>query len=352
MALIDNGIYVKGRRCFTPATLDETFEKLREHAGMAWIGLFQPSDQELDAVAREFDLHPLAVEDARVGHQRPKIERYGSTLFVVLRPAWYVDATETVHFGEIHLFVGPEFVVTVRQAARPELGDVRHRMEQSPSLLSLGPEAVLYSVLDQVVDGYTPVTAGLENDIDEIEDQLFAGDERVTRRIYELLGEVINFQRATSPLRTILEALLRGAEKYNTSEEIRARYRDVLDHSLRIAERADSFRVLLENALTVHSTLVTQQQNEAMRELSEASLAQSEETKKLSEQSIAQNEEIKKITSWAAIIFAPSLVGTVYGMNFSHMPELDFEWGYPLSLLAMLGVAVTLWSVFKWRKWL
>jgi magnesium transporter len=352
MALIDNGIYVDGVRRLTPTSLDETYEQLREHDGVAWIGLLQPDGEELASVAAEFSLHPLAVEDAGKGHQRPKVERYGETLFVVLRPAWYVDATETVHFGEIHLFVGPQFAITVRHAERPSLVEVRARMEKNPELLRLGTDAVLYAVLDQVVDGYGPVVAGLENDIDEIEDQLFAGHESVARRIYELLGEVIAFQRATSPLRGILEALLRGAGRERTDHELQARYRDVLDHVLRISERADSFRVLLENALTVHSTLATQQQNDAMRELSEASLAQSEETKKLSEQSIAQNEEIKKITSWAAILFAPSLVGTIYGMNFEHMPELDAAWGYPAALGAMVLLGIGLWAVFKSRKWL
>ncbi|WP_311259814.1 magnesium and cobalt transport protein CorA [Microbacterium sp. WCS2018Hpa-9] len=352
MALIDNGIYVDGVRCCTPDNLEETYERLREHEGMAWIGLFQPTDEELESVAAEFSLHPLAVEDARKGHQRPKLERYGDTLFLVLRPAWYVDDTETVHFGEIHLFVGPSFVVTVRHAARPELSTNRRWLESRPELLRLGPESVLYGVLDEVVDGYAPVVAGLENDIDEIEDELFRGDESVSRRIYELLSEVIGFQRATSPLRGILEALLRGAEKYRTDEELQARYRDVLDHVLRIAERADAFRVLLESALTVHSTLVTQQQNKAMRELSEASLAQSVETKRLSEQAITQNDEIKKITGWAAILFAPTLVGTIYGMNFVHMPELEWVWGYPLSILTMVGLGVGLWVTFKWKRWL
>ncbi|GMA28507.1 magnesium and cobalt transport protein CorA [Arenivirga flava] len=352
MALIDNGIYVDGSRRHTPASLDETYERLHEHGGMAWIGLFQPSEEELSSVAAEFDLHPLAIEDARKGHQRPKLERYGDTLFVVLRPAWYIDETETVHFGEIHLFVGPSFVVTVRHAARPELASNRRWMEAHPELLRLGPEAVLYAVLDEIVDGYAPVVAGLENDIDEIEDQLFAGDDAVARRIYELLSEVIGFQRATSPLRSMLEALLRGAAKYGTHQELQNRYRDVLDHVLRIAERADAFRVLLESSLTVHSTLVTQQQNEGMRRLAEASLAQSEETRRLSKQSIAQNEEMKKITGWAAILFAPSLVSSVYGMNFEVMPELGAEWGYPIALAGMVALGVGLWVVFKWKRWL
>ncbi|WAC67088.1 magnesium and cobalt transport protein CorA [Agrococcus sp. SL85] len=352
MALIDNAIYVDGVRRSTPPSLEDTFEELHEHSGMAWIGLFQPSAGELAAVAEEFSLHPLAVEDARKGHQRPKVERYGDTLFLVLRPAWYVDATETVHFGEVHVFIGPSFVVTVRHAAKPELTGVRTRMEASPELLRLGPESVLYAVLDQIVDGYSPVVAGLENDIDEIEDSLFGGDEQVSRRIYELLSEVIGFQRATSPLRGIVESLLDGADKYDLAVELQTRYRDVLDHALRIAERAEAFRTLLESALTVHSTLVSQQQNDAMRRLSEAGLAQSEETQRLSEQAISQNDEIKRITSWAAILFAPSLVGTVYGMNFEHMPELAWEWGYPASIVAMAALGVGLWVAFKRNRWL
>jgi magnesium transporter len=352
MALIDNGIYVNGIRTESPRSLDETYERLHERAGLAWIGLYRPNDEELRSVAEEFSLHPLAVEDALKGHQRAKLERFGDTLFVVLRPAWYLDREEQVEFGEVHVFVGPSFVVTVRHAERPDLGLVRRRLEQNPELLRLGPEAILYAVLDQIVDGYAPVIAGLENDIDEIEDQLFALDASVSRRIYELLREVIGFQRATSPLRGMLEALLRGADKYGVDVELQTRLRDVLDHVLRISGSADSFRVLLENALTVHSTLVTQQQNDEMRRLSEASLAQSEETKKLSETGLQQNEEIKVITSWAAILFAPSLVGAVYGMNFENMPELQWEYGYPAALVAMVFSSLGLYIAFKRKRWL
>jgi len=280
----------------------------------------------------------LAVEDALAGHQRSKIERYGDILFVVLRPARYVDDEERVEFGELHVFVGPDFVVTIRHAESPNLAQVRERMEQTPHLLALGPEAVLYAILDQVVDEYGPVVAGLENDIDEIEDQLFDGDPEVSRRIYALSREVIEFQRATQPLVTMFEAMQRGFDKYNVDLELHRHLRDVLDHTLRVVERGDAFRQLLQNALTVHSTLVGQRQNDEMRHLSETSLAQS--------------EEVKKISSWAAILFAPTLVGTVYGMNFDHMPELHWALGYPFALSLMLAMGVSLYAVFKRRDWL
>ena len=224
------------------------------------------------------------------------------------------------------------------------------QMMRRHGLLGLGPEAVLYGVLDEIVDGYAPVIAGLENDIDEIEDELFRGDESVSRRIYELLTvPVLQLFVGAVLLCSAQEGLEDAAQRRGRSLESDD-LADVLDHVLRIAERADSFRVLLENALTVHSTLVTQQQNAAMRELSEAALAQSVETKRLSEQSIAQNDEIKKITGWAAILFAPTLVGTVYGMNFENMPELGWEWGYPLSILTMVGLGAGLWFVFKSKR--
>ncbi|MFS0867210.1 magnesium and cobalt transport protein CorA [Microbacterium sp. 179-B 1A2 NHS] len=352
MAVIDNGIYEAGRRTGSPSTLDETFELVQEGRGMAWIGLYRPDAEELHAVAREFSLHPLAVEDALKGHQRAKLERFSDTLFVVLRPAWYIDSREVVEFGEVHLFIGPQFVVTVRHADKPDLAPVRRRLEASPELLARGPEAVLYAVSDEVVDGYAPVVAGLENDIDEIEDQLFGGDPAVSRRIYQLLGEVISFQRATGPLREMLESLQRGAEKYSVDLELQRSLRDVVDHVMRITEKADGFRSLLENALTVHSTLVTQQQNDEMRRLSEASLAQNEETRRLSETGLAQNEQVKKISAWAAILFAPTLIGTVYGMNFTHMPELDSPWGYPLAVLGMVAGGAALYAVFRARRWL
>jgi magnesium transporter len=338
MPVVDNAIYRSGLRVATPATLEETFEAIAEHGGFAWIGLYRPTAGELDALAREFDLHHLAIEDARKGHQRAKLERHGNTLFVVLRPARYLDDVERVEFGELHVFIGENFAITIRRAESPDLARVRRRLEASPELLAKGQEAVLYAVLDEVVDEYSPVLVGLENDIDEIEEQLFSGDPAVTRRIYDLAGEVMEFQRATRPLEDMIIALQRGFEKYGVDAELQHYLRDVLDHSIRIAERGESFRQLLQNALQVHTTLVAQRQNEEMRLLTETNLA--------------QGEEVKKISSWAAIIFAPTLIGTVYGMNFDLMPELHWGLGYPFALGLMLMTSVTLYVVFRRRGWI
>ena len=338
MALIDDAIYVDGRRVATPETLQDVFEVLKEKAGFAWIGLYRPTDDEVRSVADEFTLHHLAIEDALKGHQRAKIERYSDTLFLVLRPARYLDQEERVEFGELHVFVGPDFVVTIRHAESPDLASVRHRLESTPDLLAFGPQAVLYAILDQVIDEYAPVVAGLENDIDEIEDQLFDGDQAVSRRIYALSREVIEFQRATQPLIGMLESLQAGFEKHGVDVELHRHLRDVLDHTIRVVERGDAFRQLLQNALTVHSTLVAQRQND--------------ETRRLSETGLAQSEEVKKISSWAAILFAPTLVGTIYGMNFTHMPELKWQFGYPFAITLMVAMGFGLYAVFKRKDWL
>ena len=337
-SMVDAGLYVGGRRIATPPTVVEACADLRTTKGaMAWIGLFRPTDAQFRPVAEEFGLHELAVEDAIVAHQRPKLERYGDALFVVLRAATYLDADEEVEFGEIHVFVGPNFVLTVRHSRTPDLSVVRHRMESSPELLALGPEAVLYAIFDSVVDGYAPVVAGLDKDIDEIEAQIFRGDPTVSRRIYELSGEVIEFQRSTRPLHGMLEALSAGFEKYGTNEELQRYLRDVADHATTVTERVASFRQNLSDILTVNATLVNQAQNEEVRRLTEAS--------------IAQNEEVKRISAWAAIIFAPTLVGTIYGMNFD-MPEMHWALGYPFALALMAIVSVALWLIFRNRGWL
>lgn len=338
MPLVDNAIYAGGRRVATPATLDETYEAMKANEGFAWIGMYRPTEQEVRSVAEEFNLHHLPVEDALKGHQRSKIERFDDVVFLVLRPARYLDEDERVEFGEVHVFIGRDFVVTIRHAESPDLATVRRRMEGLPKLLALGPEAVLYAILDEIVDEYAPVVAGLENDIDEIEDQLFDGDPSVSRRIYTLSREVTEFLRATQPLVGMMESLQQGFEKYNVDVELHRHLRDVLDHTLRVVERGDAFRDLLQNALKVHSTLVVQRQNDEMRRLSETSLAQS--------------EEVKKISGWAAILFAPTLVGTVYGMNFRHMPELLWEWGYPFAVALMIASGFALYAVFKKRNWL
>ena len=337
-SMVDSGVYVGGHRIGSPTTVAETATLLRETDGaMAWIGLFRPHDAQFRPVAEEFGLHELAVEDAIVAHQRPKLERYGDTLFVVLRATTYMDHEEEVEFGEIHVFVGRNFVLTVRHSRTPDLGVVRHRMESSPELLALGPEAVLYAILDSVVDGYAPVVAGLDKDIDEIEAQVFRGDPNVSRRIYELSTEVIEFQRSTRPLHAMLEGLVAGFDKYRTNEELQRYLRDVADHATTVTERVAGFRQNLSDILTVNATLVNQAQNEEVRRLTEAS--------------IEQNEEVKRISAWAAIIFAPTLIGTIYGMNFD-MPELHWALGYPFALALMGVVSVGLWLIFRARGWL
>ena len=332
VALIDNAVYVDGRRHCSPASLDETFQAVRETGGMAWIGLYRPDSVELLAVAEEFGLHLLSVEDALAGHQRSKLERYGDTLFMVLRPARYLDEEEQVEFGELHIFIGPNYVVTIRHAESPDLRRVRKRLEQEQQLLALGPLAVMYALLDQVVDEYEPVAAGLENDVDEIEDELFGGDSEVSRRIYELSREVIQFQRAITPLEDMLEAIRRDPEAGTALPEVlRDNLRDVLDHVLRLTDRVNAYRAILDNALNLSSTLASN---------------------RLAETSIAQNEQVKRISSWAAILFAPTLVGTVYGMNFEHMPELDWPAGYPLALALMVLMGIGLYVTFKRNNWL
>jgi magnesium transporter len=337
--IVDSAVYVDGIRVASPGSLAETYAALAEQPdGMAWIGLYRPEQHEVASLASEFKIHELAVEDAIVAHQRPKLERYGDILLVVLRPARYLDDIEEVEFGEVHVFVGPDFVLTVRHSEAPDLGAVRRRLESQPELLRRGPEAVLYAILDRVVDGYYPVVAGVGNDIDEIETEVFSGDPKVSRRIYELLREVTEFQRATGPLIEVMRALGAGFAKYAIDEELQRYLRDVEDHITQVCERVEEFRQLLRDMLTVNATLVAQQQNEEMKNLATASNA--------------QNEEVKKISAWAAILFAPTLIATIYGMNFEHMPEFGWAYGYLFALFLMAVTCVGLYVVFKRRDWL
>jgi magnesium transporter len=338
--VVDNAVYAGGRRIATPVTPAESHEWLTEGFDdrMVWLGLYRPDPGELGELAEQYGLPDLAVEDAIQAHQRPKFERYGDTLFVVLKAARYLDAAEEVEFGELHLFLGKDFAITVRHSESPDLSRVRRRLESSPELLARGSEAVLYAILDAVVDGYAPVVAGLSNDIDEIEVEVFGGDPGASRRIYELSQEVGDFQRAVQPLTGILAAITAGFEKYGVDEELRSYLRDVADHVTQVAERVEGFRLQLRDILTVNATLVAQRQNEEIRELTVTSLA--------------QGEEVKKISAWAAILFAPSLVGGVYGMNFDHMPETDWHYGYPMALVLMFLVSAALYVVFKRRDWI
>jgi magnesium transporter len=326
--IVDSAVYRDGQRVAEPHDFAELHAACQAPDAVAWIGLYEPTKEEFGSIAREFDLHELAVEDAVKAHQRPKLESYGESLFLVLRPARYVDETETVVFGEVAIFVGSQFVITVRHGDAPELGPVRRRLEALPELLRRGPLAILYAIVDYVVDGYEPVVAGLENDIDEIEDEVFGGSPTVSRRIYELTREVIEFQRATDPLNDILGRLRASSA---VGDEEGQYLRDVQDHAIRAAEQADAFRSLLQNILSVNLTL---------------------ETKAMTEASHEQSEQVKRISAWAAILFAPTLVGTIYGMNFEHMPELDWRLGYPFAVMLMVAFSVSLYFIFKRRRWI
>jgi magnesium transporter len=338
VAVVDNGIYVDGRRFASPPTLESTYQLLRSEMGMGWIGLYRPDEDEIRSVANEFRIHPLAVEDTIVAHQRPKLERYDDVLFTVLRPARYVADEMRIEFGEVHVFTGADFVVTVRHAESPDLHRVRERLERHPELLELGPEAVLYAILDQVVDEYRPVVEALQGEIDDIESAMFEGDTSVPRKTHTLFREVVAFQHAAKPLVQIAQALRHGFDKYEVDQELRRHLRDVEDHLLRLVDEVDGYRALLQNILAVNAAVIGQQQSEAARRLAEAS--------------IAQNEQVKRISAWAAILFAPTLVGTIYGMNFRSMPELEWRLGYPYAFAMMGLVCLALFLVFKRKEWL
>jgi magnesium transporter len=291
--------------------------------GIAWIDLYKPAEEELESVAEELGLHQLAVEDAIKAHQRPKLVRYGDSLFVVLKPARYLDEPERVVFSEVHVFVGEDFVITVRHGEVPALDEVRRRLEGQPELLRTGPRAILHAIMDQVVDDYGPVVEGLGTDIEEAEAEVFDGSSGVSRRIYELSRQVIEFHRATSPLARALERLAAN-EEHTIDPEVRRYLNDIHDHVLRVTEQAESFHEMLSNVLVVNLTLV----------------------------SVRQNDQTKKISAWAAIFVVPTIITGIYGMNFQYMPELAWTFGYPFALALMVAISLALYVVFKRAEWL
>ena len=320
--IVDSAIYVDGRRDAS-RSLEEIQDTRREKGGFAWIGLYDPTPEEVDSVAGEFGLHELAVKEALKVHQRPKIERYGETLFAVLKAARYVEEREEVEFGGVHAFVGSDFVVTVRYGEANGLIEVRRWAESRPELLRKGPYAVLYAIMDRIVEDYLSVVEGLENDIDEIEVEVFGNKPDVSKRIYELFREVIQFHQATQPLAGGLERLTEG-ETSGIDPEVRRYLRDVQDRVMRVTERSQGFRELLTNILSVNLTLV----------------------------SVNQNEQTKKISAWAAIVVVPTLIASIYGMNFDYMPELHWRYGYLLALTLLALIAFALYRNFKRAGWL
>jgi magnesium transporter len=294
----------------------------RADGEFVWLGLRDPSDEELELVERAFDLNELAAEDARHAHQRPKLEDYDGSTFIVLRPARYIDETEEVEFGEIHLFLARHYAVAIRRGEASELRPARRRLEES-GLLVHGPAAVAWAVLDTVVDDYAPVVAGIDDDIEEVEQQIFGGENDATQRIYFLKREVIEFHRAVAPLLPFLESLERGAFP-QIDEELRRYFRDVADHARRVDETVTSQRELLTSVLEANLALL----------------------------SVRQNAVVRAISAWAAIIAVPTFLASIWGMNFDHMPELEEPWGYPVALVLMIAAVLTLHRFFRRIAWL
>jgi len=326
--ITDSAIYVDGKRTEAPE-LKGTRHACTERGGFAWVELVEPDDEELASVASEFGLPELAVRDAVKAHLRPRADRYGETLLVVLRTARYLDQEERVEFDEIHIFLGRDFVVTIGHGKASSLEVVRRGLEDHSGFLGKGTWAVLWAVIDRVVDGYEPVIDGLENDVEEIEEQVFGSDADVSRRIYELSREVLEFRRAAQPLARVLERL--SAESHGADREVLRRIHGVHDRALRITERLDGFRELLQNILSVNLTIVSVQQNAAMQR---------------------QNVQVQKISAWAAILAVPTLISGIYGMNFRYMPELNSIFGYPYALAIMLSISGLLYLGFKRAGWL
>jgi magnesium Mg(2+) and cobalt Co(2+) transport protein (corA) len=319
--IIDCAHYKDGQRQHEgKLTLEQAAKCVTGQPGeFVWLGLFEPSAEELHRVAEQFHLHELAVEDAELAHQRPKLEEYEDSFFIVLKTTHYDEEAEQVHFGEIHLFVARDYVIHVRHGEGSELTGARRRLEERPQLLKQGTPSVVWAVLDKVVDDYYPVAQGIEDDIEEVEAQVFGGGDQPTERIYFLKREVIEFHRAVGPLLVPLETLEAGGVSRAIDDELRRFFRDVADHARRIDEQVMSQRELLTSALEANLALV----------------------------SVRQNDVIKEISSWAAIIAVPTFIASVYGMNFKYMPELKWKLGYPLSLLTM---AVAVFFLFRFLK--
>jgi magnesium transporter len=321
--IVDCAVYEDGCRCAGDLPLAEAGEAAQRDGSFVWVGVFEPSEEEFDAVRREFDLHELAVEDAVNAHQRPKVELYGDTLLVVLKTVRHVEAEEDLETGEILLFVNRDFVVTVRHG-QSRLHDVRLQVEGRPDLLRFGTGAVLYAVVDRIVDDYEPVMQAVEADIQEVEHDMFSPDRsNPAERIYTMEREVLDLHRAITPLAPPIDRLARGHYEL-IHPELRTYFRDAHDHLLRVNGRIEGFRDLLSSALQAN----------------------------LTQASVRQNEDMRKISAWVAILAVPTGVAAIYGMNFANMPELHWRFGYPLVLLTIVLLCGVLYWRFRRSGWL
>ena len=316
--------YAGGRRVGDVAVPDIS-EVLQGPGDFVWLGLHEPGEKLLREVQQEFGLHDLAIEDALRAHQRPKIEQYGETFFIVLRTAQLGRDSGRIEMGETHLFVGARFVVSVRHGASLSYADVRARLEAAPHLLAKGPGFVLYAIADFIVDHYFPVVEGLEEQLGELEEEIF--EEALSRepaeRIYRLKRDLLTLKRAVSPLVDVFNRLMRF-DLPLISDDTRPYIRDVFDHVVRINEMVDGLRELSTSARDVNLSIV----------------------------SVSQSESMKKLAAWAAIIAVPTMIAGVYGMNFKVMPELDWWLGYPFAIALMLGACGYLYARFRRAGWL
>ncbi|MEW2132317.1 magnesium and cobalt transport protein CorA [Streptomyces sp. NPDC005435] len=322
-----DGVRVSG----APDLVDAVRTVRKSGEGFVWLGLHEPTAQEFAGIAELFDLHPLAVEDAVEAHQRPKLERYGETLFAVFKTVCYVEheqltaTSEVVDTGEIMVFLGEDFVVTVRHGSHGSLGPLREELEARPDQLAKGPAAVLYAIADHVVDEYLNVTDAVQADIDLVETDVFAenGARTDPGRIYQLKRELLELKRAVVPLGRPLEDLATRPIRV-VDPEIQAYFRDVLDHLIRARDQIAAFDELLNSILQAHLAQVT----------------------------VAQNEDMRKITAWAAVIAVPTMVCGVYGMNFEHMPELHWRFGYPIVMSLTALFCAVVYRGFRRNGWL
>ncbi|MFI6487974.1 magnesium/cobalt transporter CorA [Streptomyces sp. NPDC050564] len=331
-AVVNCVAYQDGARVPGGRDLVDTVEQIRKSdEGFVWLGLHEPTDREFAGIAELFDLHPLAVEDAVEAHQRPKLERYGETLFAVFKTVCYVEHkeltanSEVVNTGEIMVFVGPDFVITVRHGRHGSLGPLREELEADSQQLSKGPAAVLHAIADHVVDDYVHVTDSVQADIDQVEADVFAenGARTDAGRIYQLKRELLELKRAVVPLARPVQELSTRPIRV-VAPEIQAYFRDVSDHLLRVTEQIAAFDELLNSILQAHLAQVT----------------------------VAQNEDMRKITAWAAVIAVPTMVCGVYGMNFDNMPELHWRFGYPLVIGVISVACLVLYRGFRRNGWL
>ena len=321
--IVDSAVYEDGRRRPGQLALVDAHDACELPNAFVWIGLYEPDEDEFEAVWREFELHELAVEDAIKAHQRPKLEVYGDTLFIVLKTARYLEAEEAVELGEILLFLGRGFIISVRHG-ESALHDVRLQLEQREDLLRYGPGAALYAIVDRIVDDYLPVIAGLDDDIKEVEFDVFSASRtNLAERIYKLKREVLELHAAVAPLVEPLDDLARGRHGL-IHEHLATYFRDVNDHLLRVVDQVQGFSDLVTSVLTANLTQV----------------------------SVRQNEDVRKISAWAAVIAVPTMIAGIYGMNFEHMPELGWKFGYPLALGVILVVCVSLYLYFRRVGWL